>query len=161
VDELRERRDARRQRAHQLVRGEVEVLQGPQGAERGGEDAAEGEIVKIDPSDGSRGVVGARDVRPAARGAAVGGGGPAGESAGGVAKREPGGDEMLGVGGCASNGLEQEQQEREEAAGGIHGWRLAVAVVGEWRDWRAEVLRRELCFGLLVTPSQNSKARSP
>jgi len=119
-----------------LVRGEVEVLQGPQGAERGGEWAAEGEIEKVDPSDGRRGVVGAGYVRPVARRAVVGGGGPVGERAGGVAEREPGGDEVVGVGGCARNGLEQKQQERE-GAGGIHGWRWRW----RWRWWASGLWR--------------------
>jgi hypothetical protein len=42
---------------------------------------------------------------------------------------------VLGVGGCARNGLEQEQQEREEAPGGIHGWRWRRWARGESVEW--------------------------
>lgn len=105
------------------------MLQGPQGAERGWEGAGEGEIVQVDPSDGrrGRGVVGARHVRPAAWRATSVGSVPAGERAGGVAEGGPDGDEVLGVGGCARNGREEEQkqqhQELQDVAGGIHDWK--------------------------------------
>jgi hypothetical protein len=67
-------------------------------------------------------------VLPAARGAVAGAGLPAGERAGGIGERGLGGEEELAVGGARRNGVELEQEQREEQAEGGHG---VVRWVGE------------------------------
>ena len=83
------------QRAHQVVLGEAEVLQGPQRAKRGREAAGEGELAEVEPGDGG-GFPGAQHVRPRAEGMA-GPGLPDGEGAGGVREHSLGGEEVTGV----------------------------------------------------------------